>query len=75
MIFEYIGSQRPAGAVVIAWCAVGQADAVHLYAGRVNRYPVRMPFGMKLWQVQGQDLQEFGREALNDPTAALKLGC
>ena len=25
-----------------------------------------MPFSMKLWQVQGQDLQEFKREALND---------
>src|SRR5580692_3168278 len=25
-----------------------------------------MPFSMKLWQVQGKDLQEINREALND---------
>jgi hypothetical protein len=25
-----------------------------------------MPFSMKLWQVQGKDLQEINRAALND---------
>jgi hypothetical protein len=25
-----------------------------------------MPFSMKLWQVQGKDLQEIKRDALND---------
>jgi hypothetical protein len=25
-----------------------------------------MPFSMKLWQVQGKDLQEINHEALND---------
>jgi hypothetical protein len=29
---------------------------------------------MKLWQLQGQDLQEFKRETLNDPSSSLKLG-
>jgi hypothetical protein len=33
---------------------------------RENLLFYSMPFSMKLWQVQGQDLLEFKRETLND---------